>query len=138
MADNSFSTLRIDPTRYIGLSYNKFRSDLYAQALTDPKAYYKLRQDVEEKLQFQAIGKLYDVLYNCLGEGTDADGVALGFNLPPSVPLQKINEICLSAATTLNEIIEKEVLELLLPLNFEKIMLSRFGEQGRAKTMADI
>jgi hypothetical protein len=141
MDAEGFSTLRIAPTRYLGLDYNKFKSNTYKKCLVNPSSYYELRQKVEEKLQTQAIGALYDTIYHALSTGTEADGAtSLGFDdgIPPAVPLQKINEICLSACETLNEIIVNEVLELLLPLDFNKIMNSRLKQKGDAITLGDV
>jgi hypothetical protein len=138
MADN-FNNLRIDPNIYLGLSYSKFRNEIFKQALVNPSGYYDLRSKCEKELQTEAIKNLYDVIYFTLSKGTTGDGTGdLGFPCEPCVPIQKINEIALSACETLNQILQDEILELLLPLDYNKLMESRLRAKGEAKTLGDL
>ena len=133
-----FSSMRIDPNQYLGLSYNKYKSQIYKKALVSPEEYYELREQVEEKLQKGAIDSLYNTFYHALTTGTEKDGTSgLGLPTSPNVQLQRVNEICLSACETLNKIITEEVLELLLPLDYNKILQSRLHDKGQARLMGD-
>jgi len=139
MADASFTNLRINPNVYLGLEFNKYKSQLYKLAITNPEEYYNIREKVQTSIQTNAIKALYDTFYFALTEGKEADGkTALGLPIAPNVPLQTINEICLNSCTTLNKIIENEVLELLLPIDYSKIMSARLADKGAARTMGDI
>jgi hypothetical protein len=134
-AGADITSLRLDPSRYLGLEYNKYKSAVYKLALTDAEKYYTLRSKVETELQTNAIKDLYDTIYKVLSEGTNDIRVDVG--VKPNVSLQTINEICLSACETLNEIIQKEVLERLLPIDYNEIMNKRLAEKGQAKINGD-
>ena len=60
-----------------------------------------------------------------------------GKNIPPSYPNQKINQFCLDASVTLNEIIN-EMVEILMPVNFNDLMNKRLASVGNSKTLGDL
>jgi hypothetical protein len=136
-----YTDLRIDVNSHLGLKYNTYKNKIYKLALTDPESYYTLREEVEKSIQTDAISALYTTIYNALKDGTKVDGSNLGdtVNLPvPCVPVAKVNQICIDLCQTLNEILTEQVLELLLPIDYNKIMSSRLGDKGKAQTLGDI
>ena len=137
MSDN----FKVDVNNYLGNQYNTFKTELYRVALTQPELYFKLRKNLLEKVSYGAIGKLYDTFIQALSNGIDADGRPLfvidGKNIPPSYPNQKINQFSLDASVTLNEIIE-ELVEILMPIDFNQLMNKRLASVGNAKTLGDL
>lgn len=129
------STFKVAPQNYLGISWNRYRSDLYALALAKPSVYAKIRQTVLDKVKNDAINDMYETLFNVLNEGRVGTSEFLirdGTNpaLKPSYPEQKINEFCLSACKTLEQIVD-DAIEILLPLDINKIIGSRYAEVGR-------
>jgi hypothetical protein len=136
---SGYSDLRLDPNAYLGLSYNTYKNRLYKTALVNPEQYYDLREKIEKILQTSAIGALYDTIFYALKDGKQHNGnTSLGLPLAPNVPVSKINQICMDACETLNEIITKEVLELLLPIDYNILLASRLKDKGQAKALADL
>jgi hypothetical protein len=136
-----FTDLKLDPNSHLGLKYNVFKNRVYKMALTDPESYYTLREEVEASIQTDAISALYTTIYNALKDGTKIDGSNLGTTvaLPtPNVPVARINQICIDSCETLNQIITEHVLDLLLPIDYSKLMSSRLQDKGRASVLSDI
>lgn len=137
MSDN----FKVDVNNYLGNQYNTFKTELYRVALTQPELYFKLRKNLLERVSYGAIGKLYDTFFQALSNGVDSDGRPLfvidGKNIPPSFPNQKINQFSLDASVTLNEIIE-ELVEILMPIDFNQLMNKRLASVGNAKTLGDL
>ena len=126
------STFKVNPQNYLSISWNRYRSDLYALALAKPSVYAKIRQDVLDKVKNDAITDMYDTLFNVLNEGKVAgqslikDGSTV---FVPSYPEQKVNEFCLSACKSLESIVD-EAIEILLPLDINKIVAGRYAQVG--------
>ena len=137
MADN----FKVDVNNYLGNQYNTFKTELYRIALTNPELYFKIRKNLLEKVSYGAIGKLYDTFFQALSNGLDSDGRPLfvidGKNIPPSYPNQKINQFSLDASVTLNEIIE-ELVEILMPIDFNTLMNKKLASVGNAKTLGSL
>ncbi len=138
MSANAF---RVDPSNYLGIQSNAFRNRLYKIALSRPSYYFELRERVEKKVKEDCIRNLYAQIYFLLSEGalandagnkgeqivTDENGVPL----PPNFPSQKINEITLGLSKTLENALD-EVIDFILPIDFQKILTSKLTSQGNA------
>ena len=137
MSDN----FKVDVNNSLGNQYNTFKTELYRIALTNPELYFKIRKNLLEKISYGAIGKLYDTFFQALSNGVDSDGRPLfvidGKNVPPSYPNQKINQFSLDASVTLNEIIE-ELVEILMPIDFNTLMNKKLASVGNAKTLGSL
>jgi hypothetical protein len=134
-----YSNLRLKPTTYLGLDYNRYKNEMYKLCLTDSSKYYTLRSDLEETIYFQAIDGLYDSIHHALTKGMEKDGTTpLGLPMAPNLPQSVVNDVCMSACETLNSILQKEVMERLMPVDYEKMMNARLEEKGRAKNMGDV
>ena len=111
----TLGTHKVAVNNYLGNDYNQFKNDLYRLALTNPERYFDLRKNLLKKVEYDAIGGLYDSFYNALIYGKAMDGTPLfpigaasggilgsgsGANVPPSYPEQKTNQFCLDAAST--------------------------------------
>lgn len=137
---NQYGSLRLNPTEFLGLDFNKYKSQILKLAITSPADYYQLRSDLEENLQFNAINALYDTIFFALTKGTDKNGQPFStVNMPcePHYPQQKINDLTIGACEALDKMI-KEVIEILLPGNYDDVMSSRLMDKGSAKLMGDL
>ena len=143
---------KIDPSNYLGLEYNSFRTKLYKLALTNTEKYFEIRENLIKKMELDAIGNLYDSFHNALTKGVANDGSPLfpigstsgmfgsssTVNVAPNFPSQKVAQLCLDASATLNELIES-VISILMPENFETIMTKKLADIGNAKvTLANL
>jgi hypothetical protein len=97
-----------------------------------------MRQAVLKSVKNDAIKALYQTLYNVLLNGTNAAGTVALIKSPsmppikPGVPKDKINSIALSAVATMEEILN-DVVEMLLPIDFNTIMSKKLTQQGLAE-----
>ena len=137
MADDF--NFKIDPTDYLGIGHEKFKTDMLELAISKPDKYFKLRKLVLEGVKTQAVKKQYGVYYYLLTLGKKAtDTGARGdrylvddedYNkFVPNVPKQKVNEFALKAAKTIDAISE-EAVEMILPMNYKKISEDRKVQQ---------
>lgn len=134
MAD--FQSFKVDTTNYLGIGYKKYCDKMYGMAISKPADYMKLREEVLEKVKTEAIKNIYETIYYTLSEGKlTSGGAALsagGNTLPaPAYPKQKINDISLAAAETLDNILDT-VIEIILPLDYKVLANARLTERGRA------
>ena len=126
----------IEVLNYLGVKHNNYRSNMYAFALQDSGAYYKLRGEVESYAVNYAMESLYGTLFNLMSSGTKTDGVTKIVEgakaqkvFVPCLPKHIIEEFCLSASKTLQDICADAVRKL-LPDNYNTIMNKKFAEIG--------
>jgi hypothetical protein len=133
-AENSY---RVSPLNYLGVENSDFRSKLYEIAISQPSNYFKLINLVKQRVKNDAIKSLYTSLFNVLSDGKDVTGqiqlLQVGSeSLKPSLPQQQINTFCLSAVKTLEEIVD-EAIDLILPIDINRIMSSKLSQIGAAE-----
>ena len=110
-----------------------YKTRLIQLSLTDPPAYYKLREEVLTQVQKEAVQTQYKVYYNLLHNGMNAAGTApvvtggdakMGMTLEqifkPCVPRQECNKFAIAAAKPIHDISEAAI-EMLLPKNYKNI-----------------
>ena len=66
----SYPDYLIDANQNLGNSYDEFRSELYAFALTDPKAYFAKRTEVLKKIKIKVVDDMYRNIYNLLNSNS--------------------------------------------------------------------
>ena len=135
MAYNNF---RVDPNQYLNQTHSLYRNSLYSVALSNPTKYFKYQKEVNDYVRTQAIQNLYNTIYDALNTGTKVGGAVLISNaLPqgtptaPKVSEKLINEISLSAASTLNSILD-EVLEMICPIDYNTLANNRLKISGES------
>lgn len=136
MSENN--TFKLDTSDFLGLKYNEYKNKMYALAISKPSDFFSLREKVLDEVKTKAIGNLYETIYSILSDGKiNGQSIATTNNsvsvtLPkPSYPKQNINNLSLSAAQTLDQILE-QVVEILLPLDYKSLASARLEEKGRA------
>ena len=50
-----------DPNDVVGLQYNKYKSSLYSESWSKPSSYFKLKQDLEDKLKENFVSNIYKI-----------------------------------------------------------------------------
>jgi hypothetical protein len=128
MTDNNF---RINPSNYLGNDHQQYQNDMYAIALSQPEKYFRLRRQVLQRLKTDAIGDVYTKFYDFLVEGDIGGTNALEGN-KPCYPKQKVSELALSAANTLDKILD-HIIEIVLPIDYKDISLKRLQDKGTAR-----
>jgi len=124
------SSFKVDPNNFLGHNYQDFLSKMYALALSNPTEYFKLRRTIIDKVKRDSITLLYDQFYEVLTAGTISKGTILftgkakGFT--PKYPEQKVNDFCLSAAATLDEILN-DLCNIIIPDKMNEIMGDKIG-----------
>lgn len=123
---------RINPSDYLGIEHEKFKSEMLQLALSKPSEYFELRKKVLERVKRDAVNKQYSIYYWLLTEGTlpagdgtnsatSIIGTAQHYDIfQPKLPPQMVNEFALKAAKTIDAIAE-EAIEMILPMNYKKI-----------------
>ena len=128
---------KIDTSDYLGISHTTFKNKLMEIALTKPSEYFQLREKVLERVKTNAIANLYNTIYLVLTEGKLNDGnlAAAGATqsaiFVPNYPKQKVTEIALSAAKTMDEIIDG-IIEIILPIDYNDIAKQRISRKADA------
>jgi hypothetical protein len=127
----------IDANQALGNNYSKFKSELYAFALMDPKGYYTLRTGVLEKVKINVVKDMYNSIYHLLKHGTDkgnSDQILEinGIKLAPCLPEDKINSHAMSGAEMMNDYID-DIVDIILPVDFATIMSKQLGKIGTAQ-----
>ena len=121
-----FFNFKIDPSDYLGIAHEEFKTNMLQLAQTKPTEYFELRKIVLANVKKEAVQGQYIIYYHLLTTGsTPKDvnpGSIAGDNkiFCPSIPRQKVNEFALKAAKTIDAIAE-EAIEMLLPMNYKKI-----------------
>ena len=99
-----------DPNDVLGLQYTKYKSSLYSESLSKPSSYFKLKQELEDKLKENLVSNIYKVVYELLRYGViDGDHVCGFYDEAknnariPGVPSSRVNQLSLSITATRSE-----------------------------------
>jgi hypothetical protein len=132
MSDPKYFDFKIDPSDYMGIAHEEFKTTMLELALTKPSDYFALRKTVLANVKRAAVQGQYEVYYRLLTNGSTItepnDGGVVGKTgsafFTPNIPKQIVNEFALKAAKTIDKISE-EAIELILPMNYKKISEDR-------------
>jgi hypothetical protein len=148
MADFNF---KLNPSDYLGIDNESFKTNMLQLALTKPTQYFELRKAVLENVKRAAVQKQYAIYYWLLTTGNAArnNGTDSGRSViespaahdfvddatkdlfVPNLPKQKVNEFALKAAKTIDAIAE-EAIEMILPMDYKKISDDRVMQHTAA------
>ena len=131
MSDPKYFDFKIDPSDYMGIQHEEYKTTMLELALTKPSDYFALRKTVLANVKRAAVQGQYEVYYRLLTNGstiTDENNGAIAGKssafFQPCIPKQIVNEFALKAAKTIDKIAE-EAIELILPMNYKKISEDR-------------
>ena len=120
---------KVDPNNYLGHQYESYLSKMYTLALSKPTEYLALRETVREKVKRAAVETIYKEYYSILTKGELANQTSIygSVRYTPAYPQQKVNDFCLSAAASLNEILD-DLCEIIIPDKMNEIMGDKIGK----------
>ena len=131
-------SFNIDPNNYLSNYYNDHCAKCYALALSDPKNFYDARSSVTKNLKRDIVKDFYDKIYLTLNTGYTSSGVSVyvGSTLNPTdypvrYPTQKINEIALSFAATLDKMLD-EITNIVLPDKINRVVDDKLATVGKS------
>jgi DNA-binding transcriptional regulator GbsR (MarR family) len=117
----------IKPEDYLGIEFSKFQSRMRQLALSSPKEYFELQSKVSETAKDQAVKSMYKTIFELLRNGKSYDP-ATGATDDIDAKLGKIgmstqivNQLALNISSTLNDFIDEEIIEKILPTSYTKI-----------------
>ena len=135
-------TFEINTEDYLGLGYDSYKNDVYALALSKPSEYFSLRREVMQKVKKDSITNIYQSFYNVLSKGQDVTGApiraltvsTLNGGKGPQYPAQKVSELALQSARTLDEILN-EVIDIILPADYEILANKRAVQHSKGSVI---
>ena len=134
MSSSESDKFFLDVTKTLGVEFDAYCNCLRALALSKPAEYFTMKEAVVKSVKADAIKNLYKTLFNVMSLGTDFQGNSINklgtVGFQPHYPSQLINTICLSAASDLNDHLNK-VLDIILPDDFEKLADRRIEIKGK-------
>ena len=128
MPEQISSSFRVDPLNYLGEKYNAYLAKMYTLALSKPTEYLQLRENVKETVKRTAVTAIYSEYYSILTSGKTSNGTCIygTTQYTPNYPEQEVNDFCIGAAKSLNEILDK-LCDIIIPDNMNKIMGDKIG-----------
>lgn len=133
-------SFKVEPNNYLGQDYADHCSRCYSLALSDPKSFYSARANVTQALKRKVVKDFYDKIYSVLSTGqidsnyvygtaiTNADAAA---NYQVKYPTQKINEIALSFAATIDKMLD-EIANIILPDKINRVVEEKLSNIGKS------
>jgi hypothetical protein len=124
----SADNFKVDPLDYLGHKYDAYLAKMYTLALSNPTEYLKLRETVKETVKRTAVTAIYTEYYSVLTEGKTSTGTSIygSKQYAPHYPQQKVNDFCIGASETLNQILD-DLCEIIIPDSMNKIMGDKIG-----------
>lgn len=125
---------QVDTGNYLGIKNDEYVNELYKYALTMPKDYMKLRQDVLGYLKKDFTELVYKKFYNLMLTGQNESNsrqiLAIdGKDLQPQIPIHQIQSFSLSVVKTFAEICD-DLMDTLMPKDFDKILHKKMAQIG--------
>ena len=139
---NGANKFKLDTNDVLGFAYQEYVASIRAVALATPADYFLLRKEVLKSVKNDAVGALYNTLFQILSNGETLKGDSIGTGnvklgrggLKPAYPSQKINDLCIQIASDLADHINR-VIDIILPDDFEKLASGKLNLKGRANVI---
>ena len=130
-----------DPNDVLGLQYKKYQSSLYSESLSKPSDYFKLKQELEDKLKEKSVSDMYKVVYSLLRYGVIGNDHVCGFTdaaktLPrvPGVQSSRVNQLAMQITATLDDFMN-EIIAILMPPSFLQLAESKLTIKSEASVL---
>lgn len=131
-------SFKVNPNNYLSNDYNDHCSKCYSLALSDPKTFYNARSAVTKNLKRDIVKAFYDKIYLTLSKAETSAGVSVYYGggissteYPVNYPTQKINEIALSFAATLDKMLD-DIASIVLPDKINRVVDDKLANVGKS------
>ena len=127
----------VNPNNYLSNDYNDHCAKCYSLALSDPKTFYNARSAVTKNLKRDIVKAFYDKIYLTLSKAETASGVSVysgvisSTDYPVKYPTQKINEVALSFAATLDKMLD-DIASIVLPDKINRVVDDKLANVGKS------
>ena len=124
----------------LGFEYQAYVAKVRSLALATPSEYFELRRVVLKQVKSDAVGSLYNTIFNVLTEGRDIKGNPIGAlgrseEMRPHYPSQKVNDFAIEVCGVMADHLNRAI-DLILPDDFQKLAEGKLNLKGRADTIA--
>ena len=125
IANKGFDTMS-DPNDVLNLQYKKYKMSLYSTSLAKPSEYFKLKEQLTDKLKTKLVTDLYLTVYSLLRRGVIIEGgneVFVcgknddGTDRVPGYASAEVNKISLQITATFDDFLE-DIINILMPPSF--------------------
>ena len=133
-------SFEVNPLNFLSLSYQDHTSKCLSLALSDPKTFYSARSNVIKSLKRDVVKDFYDNIYKVLSTGYTSKGASVYGSIispndyPVDYPKQKINEIALSFAATIDKMME-DIAAIILPDKLQHAVENKLANMGKASVL---
>ena len=130
-------SFQVSPNNYLGQEYQDHCSKCYSLALSDPKVFYNARAAVTKNLKRDIVKNFYEKIYLVLSKGETTAGTSVygtvltSREYPVEYPTQKINEIALSFASTIDKMLD-EITTIILPDKINRVVEEKLSNIGKS------
>ena len=123
------------PIDYLGINYENYVNSIYSLSLSQPTAYYAMRNLLLKDLNTELLEKTHSIIFNILRYGQlTANGINYTNGQKPNYPSELCNQISMSIAKSY-KIEVKKIIQILLPPDFESMAKSSLSSKTLAKSI---
>ena len=117
--------VKSNPNDVLGLQYNKYKNSLYAESLSKPSEYFKLRGELEDKLKDKLVTTMFQTIYDLLRYGQIDDKCVVGKydngnDRLPGYPSANVNALSLKITKTFDDFMD-EIINILMPPSYMEL-----------------
>ena len=124
-----------NPIDYLGLKYENYVNIIYSLSLSQPTAYYSMRNLLLKDLNTELLEKTHSIIFNILRYGQlTANGINYTNGQKPNYPSELCNQISMSIAKSY-QIEVKKIIRILLPPDFESMAKSSLSSKTLAESI---
>lgn len=128
-----FDRNRLNAANALGTQHSSYKSAIFALALAKPQDYFAMRDKTVTMLKDRYLNQIQKDLYDLLTIGKVGGVAAIsnaGVNFTPNMPLQMVNQYCMDAAASIDEILG-DAIKKILPVDIDEVMQKRLGVIGK-------
>ena len=122
--------IKSSPNDILGLDYGRYKQSMYAMSLSNPSAYFEMREKISTLLTEDIVTSLYNKIYLLLREGKIGKDSVTGDRFV-GYPSNKVNSMALSVVSSM-EVFLNDCIEIVLPSNYMELSANKMIAQTNA------
>ena len=122
--------IKSSPNDILGLDYGRYKQSMYAMSLSNPSAYFEMREKISTLLTEDIVTSLYNKIYLLLREGKIGKDSVTGDRFV-GYPSNKVNSMALSVVSSI-EVFLNDCIEIVLPSNYMELSANKMIAQTNA------